>query len=171
MESFVKSDDLEFPSDSPTYDFVTGFEHISGSFIPDHDSSSMYHYADISPASSSSPPGHAMSIDSNYPAPPRLSNNHRQARFLKGGAWSVADTSQRSPLPGNARPYGSQVRLQTGNFFPSNNNFRGVASTPNYPRLPHNGPFIYSSFYSIASFHSHMYRKKPTSTSTNFLQT
>lgn len=113
MDSFIKTEDFDFSSDSPIYDFSAGFEAMPGAFMPDHDSSAMYGYGTSSPTSGGSSPTYSMSVDSNYPPPPQLSNNHRHPRFLNRNAWAGPDPSQRQPMPGPARPYGAPVRPRT----------------------------------------------------------
>lgn len=119
MDSFIKTEDFDFSSDSPIYDFSAGFEAMPGAFMPDHDSSGMYGYGTSSPTSGGSSPTYSMSVDSNYPPPPQLSNNHRHPRFLNRNAWAGPDPSQRQPMPGPARPYGAPVRRTYSfhNFF------------------------------------------------------
>lgn len=112
MDSFIKTEDFDFSSDSPIYDFSAGFEAMPGAFMPDHDSSHMYGYGAISPSSGGSSPTYTMSVDSNYPPPPQLSNNHRHPRFLNRGGWPGSDPTQRSVMAVPARPYGGPVRIQ-----------------------------------------------------------
>jgi len=110
MDSLVKSEEFEFSADSPMYDFSTGFDAIPLTYMPDSDTSSIYSYGSSPPSSLSSSPTHTMAVDNNFPPPPRLSNNHRQARFLNRSGWNVGDNAQRPTFSPAPRPYGASVR-------------------------------------------------------------
>lgn len=116
MDSYIKTEDFDFSSDSPIYDFSAGFEAMPGSFMPDHDSSSMYMYGGTSPSSGNSSPTYSMSVDSAYPPPPQLSNNHRHPRFMNRNVWPGGDPNQRPGMPIATRPYGAPVRAQKRSF-------------------------------------------------------
>jgi hypothetical protein len=112
----VKSEDFEFSSDSPIYDFSAGFESIPMSYMPDSDSYSIYSYGSSPNGSLASSPNEGMAVDGPYGPPPQLSNTHRQARFLQRTQWPMGDPSQRGTIPPNTRPYTPLVRLLGSEF-------------------------------------------------------